>query len=100
LISKTHILRQAIPAVIAICVAIALAVATQSTLACPQCKNAVPTQAQTDYSADGGTLAPSAGQGYNYSIIFMMAMPFILAGSFAGGIYLTVRRTAPQAGPS
>lgn len=83
------------PAVTVACVVIALAATTQSALACPQCKNAVPTQAQTDHSADGGTLAPSAGQGYNYSIIFMMAMPFILAGSFASVIYLTVRRTAP-----
>ena len=78
------------------CAVIAFAAATQSARACPLCKNAVPTQTQTDQSGDGGTLAPSAGQGYNYSIIFMMAMPFVLAGSFAGVLYLTVRRSPPR----
>ncbi len=51
--------------------------------ACPTCKFGL---AEND-PTNGGMAA-----GYFYSILFMMAMPFVLLGSFSGCAYLAVRR--------
>ena len=59
-----------------ICVAFALA---GSAMACPNCKEAVANQ-----SGDAARLA----NGYSYSIMLMMAMPFTLLGT---GAYLVTR---------
>ena len=48
--------------------------------ACPTCKEAV--------SENGGNLV----QGYFWSIIFMMSMPFIILASLSTMFYLDVRR--------
>lgn len=48
--------------------------------ACPTCKEAV--------SESGGNLV----QGYFWSIIFMMSMPFLILGSLSAMFYLDVRR--------
>lgn len=64
---------------------------------CPACKLAVPNgqSAQEASAADEatGSLAATAGRGYNYSILFMMAAPFALAGSLGGMLWFAIRQS-------
>jgi hypothetical protein len=55
--------------------------------ACPTCKEGL---AETD--PHGEALAA----GYYYSILFMMAMPFAILGTFGSLAYLSIRRAARQ----
>ncbi|TWU23554.1 hypothetical protein [Bythopirellula polymerisocia] len=64
-----------------LCLAVTL-VATDA-LACPTCK---------DGMADSDPLSQARAAGYFYSIMFMMAMPFVLIGTFGGAAYLSIRR--------
>ena len=67
-----------------LCVAVMLAlVAAADALGCPNCKDAVDTS-----DPDGLNLA----RGYFYSILLMLAMPFTLAGTFGGYVWLEMRR--------
>ena len=50
-------------------------------MACPGCKEALA-------SESGGNLV----QGFFWSILFMMAMPFAFVGAFGSYMYLEVRR--------
>jgi hypothetical protein len=54
--------------------------------ACPNCKEAV--AAQDDVAALGGPPSTFMKNGYNWSVLFMMAMPFTLLGT---GAFLVVR---------
>lgn len=51
--------------------------------ACPTCKDGIAEN-------DPGSQAMAAG--YFYSILFMMAMPFVIIGTFGSFAYLSVRR--------
>ena len=51
--------------------------------ACPNCKEGL---AQNDPQGQ------SIAAGYYYSILFMMAMPFTVLGTFGGLAYLSIRR--------
>jgi len=51
--------------------------------ACPTCKDSL---GASDPQHQGMV------QGYFYSILFMMAMPFLLFGTFSSYMYLEVRR--------
>ena len=51
--------------------------------ACPTCKDGLAEN-------DPGSQAMAAG--YFYSILFMMAMPFLIIGTFGSFAYLSVRR--------
>ncbi|QEG36971.1 hypothetical protein Pr1d_43110 [Bythopirellula goksoeyrii] len=64
-----------------VCMAIALL--TSDAIACPTCK---------DVLADDDPLSQARAAGYFYSILFMMAMPFVLIGTFGGAAYLSIRR--------
>lgn len=55
--------------------------------ACPTCKEGL---AQTDPHGQ------SVAAGYYYSILFMMAMPFAILGTFGSLAYLSIRRAAKQ----
>ena len=55
--------------------------------ACPTCKDGL---AQND--PHGQSLAA----GYYYSILFMMAMPFAILGTFGSLAYLSIRRAQKQ----
>ena len=55
--------------------------------ACPTCKEGL---AQTDPHGQ------SIAAGYYYSILFMMAMPFTILGTFGSLAYLSIRRAAKQ----
>ena len=51
--------------------------------ACPNCKEALANDAQ-----QGGDLV----QGFFWSILFMMSMPFAILGTFSGYMYYEVRK--------
>jgi hypothetical protein len=55
--------------------------------ACPNCKEGL---AQVDPHGQ------SVAAGYYYSILFMMAMPFTILGTFGSLAYLSIRRAAKQ----
>lgn len=58
-------------------------VCTAVASACPTCKDAL---------AENDPNHANVVRGYFYSILFMMAMPFLLLGSFGSYMYLEVRR--------
>jgi uncharacterized paraquat-inducible protein A len=68
--------------IIAMTIALALLIASVAA-ACPTCKDGL---AQND--PHGQSLAA----GYYYSILFMMAMPFAILGTFGSLAYLSIRR--------
>jgi hypothetical protein len=51
--------------------------------ACPTCKDGI---AENDPSSQ------AMAAGYFYSILFMMAMPFVIIGTFGSFAYLSVRK--------
>jgi len=67
---------------IALAIVIVLLIASVAA-ACPTCKEGLD---QND--PQGNALAA----GYYYSILFMMAMPFTILGTFGGLAYLSIRR--------
>jgi len=56
-------------------------------LACPTCKDGI---------AGGDAVSQARATGYFYSILFMMAMPFVIIGTFGGAAYLSIRRAREQ----
>ena len=67
---------------IALAIALVLLIASVAA-ACPTCKEGL---AQNDPQGE------SIAAGYYYSILFMMAMPFTVLGTFSGLAYLSIRR--------
>jgi uncharacterized paraquat-inducible protein A len=59
--------------------------------ACPNCKEGL---AQNDPQGQ------SVAAGYYYSILFMMAMPFAILGTFGSLAYLSIRRARSQQLPT
>ena len=64
-------------------VAVVAGLVAADALGCPNCKDAVNT-------ADPAGL--NLARGYFYSILFMLAMPFTLAGSFGAYVWREMRR--------
>ena len=60
---------------------------TSDVLACPTCKDGI---------AESDPTSQAQAAGYFYSILFMMAMPFVLIGTFGGAAYLSIRRARDQ----
>jgi hypothetical protein len=52
-------------------------------MACPTCKDGI---AESDPSSQ------AMAAGYFYSILFMMAMPFVIIGTFGSIAYLSIRK--------
>jgi uncharacterized paraquat-inducible protein A len=67
---------------IALAIALVLLIASVAA-ACPNCKEGL---AQNDPQGE------AVAAGYYYSILFMMAMPFAVLGTFGGMAYLSIRR--------
>jgi uncharacterized paraquat-inducible protein A len=67
---------------IALAIVLVLLIASVAA-ACPTCKEGL---AQNDPHGQ------SIAAGYYYSILFMMAMPFTVLGTFGGLAYLSIRR--------
>jgi hypothetical protein len=57
--------------------------------ACPSCKGAV--------EANDHATAGHVGAGFSYSVLFMMAMPFMLAGGFGLACWMHLRKMAQPA---
>jgi hypothetical protein len=53
--------------------------------ACPTCKEGL---------AENDPQHASLVRGYFYSILFMMAMPFVILGTFGSFAYLSIRKAA------
>jgi uncharacterized paraquat-inducible protein A len=66
---------------IAVCM-VALVAATD-VWACPTCKDGI---------AGNDPVSQATAAGYFYSILFMMAMPFVIIGTFGSAAYLSIRR--------
>ena len=64
----------------AICVVLVI---VQLAHACPTCKDGL---------AENDPQQASLVKGYFYSILFMMAMPFVILGTFGSFAYLSIRR--------
>jgi hypothetical protein len=61
----------------------AIMLAATDLLACPTCKDGI---------AESDPASQALAAGYFYSILFMMAMPFLIIGTFGGAAYLSIRR--------
>jgi hypothetical protein len=59
--------------------------------ACPNCKEAVASQ-ETRPVRELGEPTTFMKHGYNYSVLFMMAMPFLLLGTGAFAVVRAVKR--------
>jgi uncharacterized paraquat-inducible protein A len=73
-------------ALVAMVIALILMIASVAA-ACPNCKEGL---AQNDPQGQ------SVAAGYYYSILFMMAMPFTILGTFGSLAYLSIRRAQKQ----
>ncbi|MCS7168142.1 MAG: hypothetical protein RMI91_03570 [Gemmatales bacterium] len=83
-------LTQYLAALAVLAIAIILVLAPQPALACPGCKEAVAAQ---DIESDSDVYNPSQlAKAYNYSIYFMLSMPYLLTASFGLACYWMVHR--------
>ena len=57
--------------------------------ACPTCKDGI---------AGNDPVSQATASGYFYSILFMMAMPFVIIGTFGSAAYLSIRRARESQG--
>ena len=60
----------------------ALLLSATSAAACPTCKDGI---------AESDPASQAMAKGYFYSILFMMAMPFVIIGTFGGAAYLSIK---------
>ncbi len=60
-----------------------LIVASSAAWACPTCKDGI---------AENDPTSQAMAAGYFYSILFMMAMPFVIIGTFGSFAYISIRR--------
>ena len=71
--------------------------------ACPNCKQLIadsdgPSSVGTDDEQNGGA---NLAEGYYYSILLMMSVPYVLAAGLGAGLWRYGRRRRPdQAGPA
>jgi len=56
-------------------------------LACPTCKDGL---------AGSDPASQAQARGFFYSILFMMAMPFVLLGTLGSAAYLSIRKAREQ----
>ncbi len=56
-------------------------------LACPTCKDGL---------ANSDPLSQAQARGFFYSILFMMAMPFVLLGSLGSAAYFSIKKANRQ----
>ena len=56
-------------------------------LACPTCKDGL---------AESDPVSQAQARGFFYSILFMMAMPFVILGTFGSAAYFSIRKAREQ----
>ncbi len=77
---------------------VCLLFAVPSAQACPNCSAAVADTDAFDWNsgagADGEAAAarPALAAGFNYSIVFMLAVPYTLAAGFGGAFYWHMKK--------
>ncbi len=76
----------------AACLAGGVLLVTMPTSACPMCSESVP---EGDSAAGTDNGPSNTAKGYFWSILFMMAAPFTLAGGAGVVLYLTLRKADP-----
>ncbi|MEM8945628.1 MAG: hypothetical protein AAGD11_10635 [Planctomycetota bacterium] len=76
-------IRKVLPAIAIIALLICVAEAS----ACPTCKDGL---------AENDPASAAQAAGYFYSILFMMAMPFLILGTLGSAAYLSIRRARAQ----
>ncbi len=64
-----------------------IVITTGEAWACPTCK---------DGMSGSDPVSVARATGYFYSILFMMAMPFVIIGTFGGAAYLSIKRAREQ----
>ncbi len=67
-------------------IAIVLLTATD-VLACPTCKDGL---------AESDPTSQAQARGFFYSILFLMAMPFVILGTFGSAAYFSIRKAREQ----
>ncbi len=77
------IVRVALPLLVVVVVVL---MATDA-IACPTCKDGL---------AASDPLSQAQARGFFYSILFMMAMPFVLLGTLGSAAYLSIRKAREQ----
>ncbi len=80
---RIAIVRVALPLLV---IAVVLLTATD-VLACPTCKDGL---------AESDPVSQAQARGFFYSILFMMAMPFVILGTFGSAAYWSIRRAREQ----
>ncbi len=70
---------------IVLVVLVAVALVTTDAMACPTCKDGM-----------SGPESQAIARGYFFSILFMMAMPFVIIGTFGSAAYFSIRRAREQ----
>ncbi len=84
-------LKKIIRPITALLVLVAVLCLASEAWACPTCKDGL---AENDPSSQ------AMAAGYFYSILFMMAMPFVIIGTFGSFAYFSVRRARQAETPS
>jgi len=64
-------------------VLLCLIISSSAAWACPTCKDGL---------AENDPASQAMAAGYFYSILFMMAMPFVIIGTFGSFAYFSIRR--------
>ena len=80
----------------AVCLCVVLA-STAVVRACPSCKSAVADTAQSNGDDNGGLADQVAADtslavGFNYSIVFMLAVPYLTVAGLGGMFYYHMRK--------
>ncbi len=69
--------------VLTLAVLLTITAAATGAIACPTCKEGL---------GENDPVAQAMARGYFYSILFMMAMPFVIITTFGSAAYFSIRR--------
>jgi len=77
-------IRQALPLLlVGVVILLMTLLMTNDVLACPTCKDGL---------AESDPASQAQARGFFYSILFMMAMPFVILGTLGSAAYLSIQR--------
>ncbi len=79
--------RNALRVLLPLLVLVVVLLTATDLLACPTCKDGL---------ANSDPLSQAQARGFFYSILFMMAMPFVLLGSLGSAAYFSIKKANRQ----
>ncbi len=85
--NRPNVWISALRALMPVLVVLVLLVTASEVFACPTCKDGL---------SENDPAGQAQAAGFFYSILFMMAMPFVLIGTFGGAAYFSIRRAREQ----